>query len=436
MFDGVAGYSNVAEIISIAKLAGADAIHPGYGFLAEDAAAALMIEEAGITWIGPSPQCMEQAGDKARARHNAIACGIPVIPGIEIDVINDNSRRKLDAFCQDVGYPVMIKQVHGGGGKTIKKIESPEILDCIWQLCADQSVGGIVVEKCIDHARHLEVQIAGDGKQVVHLYERECSVQRLNQKIIEQSPAGFLPDAVKDRLRAYAVRFAEYVCFNNIGTIEFLVDQQHEIYFLEANPRLQVEHAVTELVTGVDLVKLQIDLASGCALPHDLFAIQPYGHALECRIYAENPMQSFLPSIGTIDMLHLPVGPFLRVDHDLHEGQEITDQFDPMIAKITCWRRTEHEAIAAMRSALEMMIIVGIETNVELLKGILKDELFCTHYWHTATLNDPLLVSALIAQRVAELPEDYKACAAELAKQLQVTTLSSLAATAWMQQRW
>jgi len=397
---GFAGYLDQEEIIAIARQANADAIHPGYGFLSENSSFAQKVLDAGMIWVGPSPESIRLMGDKSTARDIMAHAGVPIVPGITIDQIsaktniNIQETKKLSAKEQAliIGYPVILKDPKSGGGKAMRRIDKPEDFDSAWNTVISEAAKltgstTLVLEKYITHGRHIEVQVAGDGKNFVHMYERECSIQRRHQKIIEEAPCVFLPPIIREQMHKTAVLAAQTVKYNNIGTVEFIVTPDQKFYFLEMNTRLQVEHSVTEMTTGIDLVALQIAIAQTNTLLLSQENITQHAHAIQSRIYAENPAQKFAPSTGIINNLAWPASPFARIDHDLDEGTEITPFFDPMIAKITTWGTDRTQAINNMRTALENTNIQGITTNITLLRNILTSNEFVTGDIHTQLLH-------------------------------------------------
>ena len=381
-----AAYLDAQEIINIAVDCGADAIHPGYGFLSENADFARGVIDAGLTWIGPRPETIEAMGCKSNARELMQKAGVPVLAGTTID--ND-----AQEIARQIGYPLLLKAALGGGGKAMRKVETPgELQGALATVTREAQAlfasSTIVAEKFVENARHVEVQIAGDGSNFVHLYERECSIQRRHQKVVEEAPCAFISQACKNKLYEYALLAAKAVQYQSVGTVEFLVTGQEEIYFLEVNTRLQVEHPVTEMVTGIDLVSLQLDIAQG-SMPCTQSDISCRGHAIEARINAEN--QNFMPSTGTIALLNLPEGPFVRLDHNLQEGMKVTPFFDPMLAKLICYGTTRTQATQNLRAALQQFAIAGIESNIELLEQIVSSEDFKTGAFHTKWLESTQL---------------------------------------------
>jgi acetyl-CoA carboxylase, biotin carboxylase subunit len=402
---GFQAYLNQEEIISIACKAGVDAIHPGYGFLSESPSFAEKVIAADIVWIGPRPETMLLMGDKAQARALMRMINIPINKGCEFKAISFDLQAAKEC-AQKLGYPVIIKDSLGGGGKAMRRVEQSADFDNAWHAVLSEGKrlgfsGNIIVEKYLLEARHIEVQIAGDGKNVVHLFERECSVQRKHQKIVEEAPCRFVPQETLNLMYDAAVTIAKTVNYRGVGTVEFLVLATGEFYFLEVNARLQVEHSVTEFTTGIDLVALQIHVALNKALPVTQGDIVRIGHAIECRVYAEDPTQNFLPSTGLVQYLKIPWGLFLRVDHDLREGAEVTPFFDPMIAKITVWGATRQQAILSMVASLNDFVLVGCMTNNSLLKAILTDPNFIEGNVSTHWLLNPGILAQLCAKSVA-----------------------------------
>jgi acetyl-CoA carboxylase biotin carboxylase subunit len=368
-------YLNIPAIISAAEITGADAIHPGYGFLSESAYLAEICEACNIRFIGPGPQAIRLMGDKSRAKKAMIKAGVPVVPGSP-GVLEDEE--KAVKVARDIGFPVILKASAGGGGRGMRVVR--EAQDLAQNIRAAQAeaqaafgVPDVYIEKFVVNPRHIEIQVMADSKgNVVHLGERECSIQRRHQKIIEEAPSLAVPEKLRRRMGRTAVEAAAAVQYVNAGTIEFLLDKDGSYYFMEMNTRIQVEHGVTELVTGRDLVKEQIHVAAGEALSFSQKDITFNGHALECRINAEDPW-TFTPSPGTIRHFFQPGGPGVRVDTFAHEGCEISPYYDSMIAKLMTHGRTRAEAIARMRRSLDVMVVEGIKTNIPLHRKILDD---------------------------------------------------------------
>jgi acetyl-CoA carboxylase biotin carboxylase subunit len=372
-------YLCVDKVIAAARSTGAQAIHPGYGFLSERPALALACEEAGIVFIGPPAHAMDVMGDKVRSRQAMVAAGVPVVPGV------DDVRTAADAvaIATTLGFPVMIKASAGGGGKGMRVVHDAEHVAAAFESAVREAEaafgdGRVFLERAVLSARHVEVQVMGDAHgHVIHLGERDCSVQRRHQKVIEEtpSPSRWMDDALREQMGAVAVRAAKAVGYRSAGTVEFLFEETDagaHFYFLEMNTRLQVEHPVTELVTGRDLVWDQLRVAAGEPLGLAQADVERRGHALECRVYAEDPV-SFLPRPGHITTLRWPEGAHVRVDAAVGPGSEVSRHYDPMIAKIATWGRDRAEAIARMRRALSETVILGLTTNLELHARVLAD---------------------------------------------------------------
>ena len=361
-------YLRADKILDVAKKAGADAIHPGYGFLAEREDFAAKCADMGITFIGPKPSSIAAMGDKGKARATVIKAGIPVVPGTE-DVGNMTDDDLLN-IAPTIGFPLLIKATAGGGGKGMREVRSLEEMPTLLASARREAEsafgdGNVYLEKLVEGARHIEFQIMADSHgNVIHLGERECSIQRRHQKLLEESPSPFLDDDLRKKMGNVAVKSAQAVDYVNAGTIEFLVDKDRNFYFLEMNTRLQVEHPITEMVTGVDIVAEQIRVARGRQLSYTQDQIQMKGHAIECRVNAEDPFNGFMPSTGRITHSILPTGPGVRVDTGVYLGFEITPFYDPMIAKLIVWGETRAQAILRMRRALEEYRIVGVRTNI------------------------------------------------------------------------
>ena len=364
-------YLRADIVIDAAKRTGADAIHPGYGFLSENAAFADELDRAGIIFIGPTAETIRAMGSKAAAKDLMENAGVPTTPGYQGE---DQSLQTFMDEARRIGFPVLLKATAGGGGKGMRIVEKEEELSdalASAQREAKSAFGDdrFLVEKYLPRARHLEVQVFGDGKgDAIHLFERDCSVQRRHQKVIEEAPAPNLPADVRARLLQAGVDAAKAVSYRGAGTIEFLYDGAESVYFMEMNTRLQVEHPVTEMITGLDLVEWQIEIANGRGLPLSQDKISESGHAFEARIYAENPAQNFAPSIGTLTTLQLPVN--ARVDSGVEEGQAITPFYDPMIAKVITHGATRDEALGKMKAALRETRVAGLESNVRFLHAL------------------------------------------------------------------
>jgi len=368
-------YLNFDKILDVARRSGAQAIHPGYGFLSENARFARACADAGYKFIGPTPESMEMMGSKTRARQHMKRAGVPFVPGSEHGLDVDAAER----LAEQIGYPVMLKAAAGGGGKGMRLVTAPEELRAAYEHAsseAQRSFGDneIYLEKYIVNPRHVEMQIFGDEQgNAVYLGERECSVQRRHQKVLEESPSPIVDEDMRRRMGEVAVRVAKAANYHNAGTVEFLVDEQRNFYFLEMNTRLQVEHPVTELVTGLDLVHLQMHVAAGEKLPFQQDDIKVRGHAIECRIYAEDPDNNFFPSPGVITRLIAPSGPGIRRDSGMYEGWKVPIEYDPLLAKLIGYGETRQDAIDRLLRALYEYFVGGIKTNISLFRRILYD---------------------------------------------------------------
>ncbi|MCM1104284.1 MAG: acetyl-CoA carboxylase biotin carboxylase subunit [Clostridium sp.] len=361
-------YLSMDRIISATIISGADAIHPGYGFLSENSMFARLCEKCNITFIGPDSEIISKMGDKQQARNTMLAAGVPVVPGTT-EPITDAETGKREAA--EIGYPVIIKAALGGGGKGMRVAASAEEFEQAFLTAQKEAEAAFAsrvmyIEHFIEHPRHIEFQILADSYgNVVHLGERDCSIQRNHQKMIEESPSVALSDELRERMGNTAVAAAKAAGYVNAGTVEFLLEKDGHFYFMEMNTRIQVEHPVTEWVTGIDLVKEQIRIASGKKLSYTQADVKLTGHAIECRINAENPEKGFRPAPGTITDLYLPGGKGIRVDSAIYTGCEIPPYYDSMIAKLIVWAKNRSEAIRKLQSALGEVIIEGIETNVD-----------------------------------------------------------------------
>ena len=376
----VQSYLNIPAIIAAAKQTNAEAIHPGYGFLAENADFAEAVAAAGLTFIGPNPEAMRIMGSKTSARRAAVEAGVPIVPGT-VDPLNsfDEARALADQF----GYPVMLKASAGGGGKGMRLVSSFAELRSGFDNAKSEAASAfgdsaIYLEKAIERPRHIEIQIFADNHgNVVHLGERECSIQRRHQKVIEECPSPINDPALREAMGAAAVKLARAVNYVGAGTVEFLVaDETREFFFLEMNTRLQVEHPVTELVTGIDLVREQITVANREQLSFTQADMTWRGHAIECRVYAEDPAKNFLPSPGRISYLHVPAGPGIRDDSGVELNSEVSIHYDPLISKLAAWGRTRDEAIDRLRRALDEYEVGGIKTTLPFFREIVRDKAF------------------------------------------------------------
>ncbi len=386
-------YLRIDKIMDVVKRAGCDAIHPGYGFLAENSALPRACVEAGITFIGPTAAAMETLGAKTAGRQLARRAEVPTVPGTN-DPIEDP--QQAQELARSMGYPVLLKAVAGGGGKGMRLVTkddefAPGFRDASSEALNAFGNASVYLEKYLEKPRHIEIQILADSHgRVVSLGERECSVQRRHQKVIEEAPSPIMTPELRKRMGDAAVRLARAGGYTNAGTVEFLVDAHYDFYFLEVNTRLQVEHPVTEQVTGLDLVKLQIAIAAGHRLPFAWETITPRGHAMEVRLYAEDPENNFFPSPGKILSQHQPSGPGIRVDEGVYEGWTVPMDYDPLLSKLIAWGNSREETIARLRRALEEYSITGIKTNTALFRRILAEPDFLKAEIHTKWLDELL----------------------------------------------
>jgi len=430
-------YLRIDRILDAARRHGAEAIHPGYGFLSENADFAAACEEAGIVFIGPSAASIRAMGSKTAARQTAIAVGAPVVPGTDHGVTIDEASE----FARAHGYPILLKAVAGGGGKGMRRVDSEADLAGALRDAASEAErafrsGEIYVEKLIERPRHIEIQVLGDRHgNLVHLGERECSIQRRHQKVVEECPSPLVAahPAMRRAMGEAAVRAARGAEYYNAGTVEFLVDQDRNFYFLEMNTRLQVEHPVTELVTGLDLVRLQVEIAAGARLPFTQDEISWRGSAIECRIYAEDPFNNFLPFPGKITRLARPLGPGIRLDASIYDGWTVPIEYDPLLAKLAVWADCREAATARMIRALREYDVSGIRTNISFFRQILEDAEFASGALHTGFIED-----FFRRRKEVEPPSEYAAAAA-LAAALHATghkpeaAPSNTRASAWVQ---
>jgi len=371
-------YLNVTAIIAAAEISGADAIHPGYGFLSENAYFAEICGECGITFIGPRPETIRRMGDKAEARRTMIEAGVPVLPGSEGTL---ESVEEAEALAHRVGFPVIVKAAAGGGGRGMRVVTDPGDMASAFETARTEAaaafgVPDVYVEKYLVRPRHIEFQVLGDlHGNLVHLFERECSIQRRHQKVIEEAPSPALTPELRERMGEAALRAARAVNYQNAGTIEFLLDEDGSFYFMEMNTRVQVEHPVTENITGIDLVKEQIRIAAGEPLPFRQEDLRIHGWSIEARITAENPF-TFVPSPGLITSFHPPGGPGIRIDTAAYAGYKVLPFYDSMIGKLISRGNTRAEAAGRLRRAIDFFVIEGIQTNLPLLREILDDPRF------------------------------------------------------------
>ncbi|MBZ9689665.1 acetyl-CoA carboxylase biotin carboxylase subunit [Clostridium estertheticum] len=383
-------YLNMQNILSATVLTGAEAIHPGFGFLSENSKFAQMCEECNIKFIGPDSQNIDNMGNKLKAREMMIKAGVPVVPGSDGELSSETDALKS---AEKIGYPVMIKASAGGGGRGIRVVTKVEDLIPAYNTAKTESKTAfgddtMYMEKFIEEPRHIEFQILADEHgNVIHLGERDCSVQRRNQKVIEEAPGAAMTQELRKQMGEVAVKAARSINYKNAGTIEFLLDKYGNYYFMEMNTRIQVEHPITEMVTGVDLVKAQILIASGEVLPYKQEDIKIQGHAIECRINAENPNKNFMPCPGEIKSLHLPGGNGVRIDSAAYQGYKIPPTYDSMIGKLIVHGKDRQEALYKMRRALGEFIIEGVDTNIDFQYKIVNNENFISGNFDTSFIS-------------------------------------------------
>ncbi|MGH9369604.1 MAG: acetyl-CoA carboxylase biotin carboxylase subunit [Thermoanaerobaculia bacterium] len=393
-------YLSIPRLLEAAREAGADAVHPGYGFLAENAAFARSVEAAGLTWVGPPASAMERMGDKLRSRAKMREAGVPVVPGSNPAARTDE---ELSAEARRIGFPLLVKASAGGGGKGMSRVDRPEQLPSALAEARRLSAAAfgddtIYLEKLLVRPRHVEFQIFGDkAGHVLHLFERECSVQRRHQKIVEETPSPALDQPLRSRMADAAVEAGRAVGYVGAGTVELLLDEKRNFYFLEMNTRLQVEHPITEATLGIDLVRAQLEIAAGARLPDGWARLSPRGHAIELRLYAEDPV-SFLPRTGEVLEYAEPSGPGVRVDSGIARGSRVGLEFDPLLAKLVSYGPDRNAAIERARRALADWVVLGVQTNAPLLSAVLDSEEFVSGRYATD------LVSRLPAPAPAEPP--------------------------------
>ncbi|MDA3929326.1 MAG: acetyl-CoA carboxylase biotin carboxylase subunit [Prolixibacteraceae bacterium] len=379
-------YLDIDKILDVAKKSGADAIHPGYGFLSENADFARRVAAAGIKFIGPSPEAISSMGDKVTARKIMIKAGVNIVPGT-----NENlkSNEDIQRVAKEIGFPLMVKASAGGGGKGMRLVREESELISSFNMAKSEARTAfgndvVYIERYIDSPHHIEFQVLADEHgNVIHLFERECSVQRRHQKVVEETPSPLMTPELRKKMGEQAIAAARSVNYVGAGTVEFLVDDDHNFYFLEMNTRLQVEHPITERVTGVDLVKQQIIIASGLPMTWKQEDLKQFGHAIECRIYAEDPDNNFMPSPGVIKHITEPLGLGVRTDGYVYEGYEIPIYYDPMISKLIVWAQTRDEAIQRMKRALFEYKITGVKTSIPFLKRIMDTSDFVSGTYNT-----------------------------------------------------
>ena len=434
-------YLRIDAIVDVARRSGADAVHPGYGFLAENEDFAAACRDAGLIFIGPRPETIELMGSKTAARQVAVRAGVPVVPGT--DVIAEGMRDSdVAAMVDRVGYPLMVKAVAGGGGKGMRLVTSAEDLPAALTAARSEARSAfgdsaIYLERCLVNPRHIEVQLLGDAhRTVVPFVERECSLQRRHQKVVEESPSLAITPQQRRELTSAAAAIARAVDYTGAGTIEFLLDQSGAFFFLEMNTRLQVEHPITEMVTGVDLVEWQIRIARGEKLmlnPESL--LTPRGHAIECRIYAEDPDSGFVPSPGRITTLRSPQGPGVRNDAGAYDGGEVPIYYDPLISKLITWGESRPHALARMRRALAECEVIGIRTTIPFFQWLLEDEDFVTGRFDTGFIDRKL--GARNGRPLREADEGHEELAAivvALSRTATAATVGSAAPSRWNDQ--
>ncbi len=410
-------YLRIDKLIEVARRAGCDAVHPGYGFLAENPEFARACAAAGITFIGPSAEAMQQLGSKTAARQLARRAGVSMVPGTVEPIARIEEAR---ARASEVGFPILLKAVAGGGGKGMRLLVSDSEFAGAWRDASSEALNAfgdarLYIEKYLERPRHIEIQILGDQHScIVHLGERECSVQRRHQKVIEEAPSPVVDAAMRRAMGEAAVRLACAGGYTNAGTVEFLVDAASNFYFLEVNTRLQVEHPLTEAVTGLDLVKLQIRIAAGEPLPFQQENVILRGHAIECRLYAEDPDNNFLPSPGKIVECMVPSGPGIRLDDGVYAGWTVPMEYDPLLGKLIAWGSDRDEALARLRRALEEYCVTGIKTNVGLFRRILADPEFARGEIHTRWLDESQQATRVRADGRENRLEDAAVLAAVL----------------------
>lgn len=377
--DSASSYLDMDKIIRVAKESGADAIHPGYGFLSENAEFAKRVAGEGIVFVGPSPEAIRVMGSKLEAKATVSAYDIPMVPGTEEAITDTAEAMKI---AREIGFPILIKASAGGGGKGMRVVEkeadlASQMERAISEAKASFGDGAVFIEKYVSSPRHIEVQILADTHgNTIHLFERECSIQRRHQKVVEEAPSSVLTEALREKMGQAAIYVAKSCNYVGAGTVEFLLDEEHNFYFLEMNTRLQVEHPVTEMVTGIDLVRLQLEIAMGKELPIKQEDLRLEGHAIELRVYAEDPLNNFLPSTGTLEVYTLPEGEGIRVDNGFREGMQVPIYYDPMLSKLVCYGKDRTEAIHRMRHAIAHYEVKGVETTLAFGKFVMQHPAF------------------------------------------------------------
>lgn len=412
-------YLNIEKIIKVSKKSGCEAIHPGYGFLSQIPAFAIACEENDLEFIGPSAEALQKMGNKVEARKIAIKAGVPIIPG------STRPARSADdalAVAKKLGYPILVKAVYGGGGKGMRIVMDKDAMQKTLELAAleaETSFGNreVYVEKFLPRARHIEFQVLADKRgKIIHLGERECSLQRRYQKLVEETPSSFMKEELREEIGNAAIKIVKAVNYVSAGTVEFLVDQERSYHFLEMNTRLQVEHLITEMVTGVDIVKAQIKIAAGQKLEYKQSDIIMRGQAINCRINAEDPYSDFMPCPGTVTRFHPPGGPGVRVDTHLYAGYSISVFYDPLIAKLAVWGSNRDESIQRMKNALNEFVIEGVKTTIPFHKKIMEDECFLQEDIHINFIEER--IGKLLPAQVLE-EEEVAAIVAFLASHIE-----------------
>jgi acetyl-CoA carboxylase biotin carboxylase subunit len=382
--DSTNSYLNIPRIIAAAEITNADAIHPGYGFLSENAEFAEICNDSNIIFIGPQPEQIRQMGDKIIARANAKNVGVPIVPGCEYPI---TSFEEADKIADEIGYPIMLKAAAGGGGKGMRAIREKSHLELAFQVAKNEAMSAfgnddMYIEKLIESPRHIEIQILADTKgNFLHIGERDCTIQRRHQKLLEETPSPFIDDATRLKMKEASLNLVKALNYTGAGTIEFLVDKDMNFYFMEMNTRLQVEHPITEAVYDIDFIKEQIRIANGLEISKKDFRLN--GHSIECRINAENPDKNFMPSPGLITAFNSPGGYGIRIDTHCYTGYNIPSNYDPMIAKLIVHADTREEAIKRMLRALDEFVIEGVKTTIPLFQKILTDKKFIEHDYDT-----------------------------------------------------
>jgi len=420
-------YLRMDKLLEVAERSGADAVHPGYGFMSENAVFAQAVIDAGLTWVGPPPSAIEAMGSKTRSRQIMQAAGVPVVPGT-VEAISDEA--ELMRVANEIGYPVMLKAASGGGGKGMRRVEDDKSLLRAYVAARSEAAkafgdDAVYLEKFVVRPRHVEVQILADAHgTVVHLFERDCSIQRRHQKVLEEAPCPVLPEETRQAMTAVAIEAARAVSYEGAGTVEFLYGGDGNFYFLEMNTRLQVEHPITEMITGVDLARAQLRIAAGEPLWFSQEELSITGHAIECRVYAEDPENGFLPAPGTITRYREPTGPWVRVDSGVYAGFTVPLEYDPMIAKLVVWGRNRQECIERTDRALREYRVTGIRTSIGFFRAVLADPGFLAADYTTAFITPAFLDAlsagddgverelAAITAAIAQYEKDHKAAPA------------------------